>query len=446
MTDKDIINEFWININGKETFRGQVFNRRINKVKEEPFYSYLKNRYSDSLSLLESIKRIYYSIEYRPVCKTCGKEVKFVNLRNKIFNEYCCRSCEVKNKDVITKHKQTCLVRYGEENYTNREKFVNTCNEKYGSNSPFGNKDIIEKSNITKLIRYGNIYFTNPLKRSLTKEKKYGVKGYCNPEKTKQTKLIKYGDANFNNKEKYKETCLSRYGVKNAGGIEESIKKIKETKQLRYNDSSYNNHDKIVDTTQQRYGVSYLLPNNMEYSKEKWIENAIKIFPNRIEEIKNNDAYYARHLLEQHTKVIHYGDPNFNNPIKRYNTMKENGSFKCSMEENYAYLYLSLNYPDTVRQYKDEERYPFNCDFYVPSLDLFIECNFHWTHQGHIYDPNSIEDQKLLYELQHKNGKYYDNAGKTWTIRDPLKYNTAKQNNLNYKIFWNLNELIKWLE
>jgi len=32
------------------------------------------------------------------------------------------------------------------------------------------------------------------------------------------------------------------------------------------------------------------------------------------------------------------------------------------------------------------------CDFYIPSEDLFIELNRHWSHGGHFYDPNNIED------------------------------------------------------
>ena len=79
-------------------------------------------------------------------------------------------------------------------------------------------------------------------------------------------------------------------------------------------------------------------------------------------------------------------------------------------------------------------------------MDLFIECNFHWTHNNHIFNQFSKEDQKILYDLQHKESKYYKNAIITWTIRDPLKYKVAKENKLNYKIFWNLEELINWLK
>lgn len=45
----------------------------------------------------------------------------------------------------------------------------------------------------------------------------------------------------------------------------------------------------------------------------------------------------------------------------------------------YERLAVTFGPDDVVRQYRDP-RYPFFCDFYVRSLDLFVECNFHWTH------------------------------------------------------------------
>ena len=97
-----------------------------------------------------------------------------------------------------------------------------------------------------------------------------------------------------------------------------------------------------------------------------------------------------------------------------------------------------------MRQYKSDE-YPFCCDFYIPSINLYIECNFSWTHGGHSYDKDNEEDQLILEKWKEKNTKYYDNAINTWTIRDVRKRNIAKQNNLNYIEFWNLNELKNWL-
>ena len=58
-------------------------------------------------------------------------------------------------------------------------------------------------------------------------------------------------------------------------------------------------------------------------------------------------------------------------------------------------FFLKERYPDVITQYKDD-RYPFACDFYIPSLDLFIECNYHWTHGGKPYE--GTEDDKQIVE------------------------------------------------
>lgn len=104
------------------------------------------------------------------------------------------------------------------------------------------------------------------------------------------------------------------------------------------------------------------------------------------------------------------------------------------------YEFLS-QYIDVIRQFDNDERYPFNCDFYIEDLDLFIECNFHWTHGGHPYNENSIADQVNVQRWKAKNTRYYDNAINTWTKRDVEKRNKAKEENLNYIEFWSFKEL-----
>ena len=89
---------------------------------------------------------------------------------------------------------------------------------------------------------------------------------------------------------------------------------------------------------------------------------------------------------------------------------------------------------DIIRQYS-ENRYPFNCDFYIKSIDTFIELQGMWTHGGHPYNPNSIKDQVKLQQWQSKsnNGsRFYKNAIKVWTVSDPNKRKIAKENHLNY--------------
>lgn len=129
---------------------------------------------------------------------------------------------------------------------------------------------------------------------------------------------------------------------------------------------------------------------------------------------------------------------------KRNNTLKLNNSFNKSKPEDISYNLIKQKYPDVIRQYKSDV-YPFACDFYIPSLNLYIECNYHWTHGGHIYDENNEDDIKLLNKWREKNTKYYDKAINTWTILDIKKYKTFNENKLNYKLFYNINELKNWL-
>ena len=127
---------------------------------------------------------------------------------------------------------------------------------------------------------------------------------------------------------------------------------------------------------------------------------------------------------------------------KKYNTMKKNNTFNTSKPEEELYVYIKSKFPSVIRQYKDKERYPWQCDFYIPELDYFIELNGTWTHGKHPYNPNS-EDKALLEKMQEKalsGHKYYLNAIKTWTIYDVNKRETAKRNNLNFKEVWSLEE------
>ena len=43
-----------------------------------------------------------------------------------------------------------------------------------------------------------------------------------------------------------------------------------------------------------------------------------------------------------------------------------------------------------------------------------------------------------------KKSKYYKNAIKTWAETDILKLETAKKNNLNYLVLWNMEDFNRW--
>lgn len=126
-------------------------------------------------------------------------------------------------------------------------------------------------------------------------------------------------------------------------------------------------------------------------------------------------------------------------------TKRKNGTFNSSKAEDRFYQYLcdKFSNDDIIRQYTDS-RYPFNCDFYVKSLDLFVECNFHWTHNDHWFDPTNIEDLQLLDKWKAKHKKYYNIAINTWSIMDVKKYEYSKT--LNYIVLWNQHTMIQDFE
>lgn len=149
-------------------------------------------------------------------------------------------------------------------------------------------------------------------------------------------------------------------------------------------------------------------------------------------------------LQKKHGKnIINYGQTE-EQKQKAYASKKKNNTFNTSKPEDKFYKFLVAKYgiADVFRQYYDKERYPFDCDFYIKSKDLFIELNFSWTHGGHPFNKTNSEDLKTLtlWEERSKNSDYYKNAIDVWTRRDLIKFEVAKNNNLNYKVFYNEEE------
>jgi len=125
---------------------------------------------------------------------------------------------------------------------------------------------------------------------------------------------------------------------------------------------------------------------------------------------------------------------------KAWLTKKLHGTCNTSKPEEELYQrLLKENVNKTIlRQYKDSERYPFYCDFYIVEDDKFIELNAHWSHGGKPYDENDEECQKklALWREKAKTSAFYAQAIKVWTETDVLKAKTAKEHNLNYEVIY----------
>ena len=136
-----------------------------------------------------------------------------------------------------------------------------------------------------------------------------------------------------------------------------------------------------------------------------------------------------------------------------WKTKRKNGTFSSSKPEQTMLLLLQDAFgEDNVLTQYTSGVYPFHCDFYIKSIDLYIELNAHWSHGGHWYDAKNQKDIEQLNEWKQraklKGSHYYYAAIDTWTKRDVLKLQTAIDNNLNYLVFWrnDLQDVRDWLK
>ena len=131
---------------------------------------------------------------------------------------------------------------------------------------------------------------------------------------------------------------------------------------------------------------------------------------------------------------------------KEYETRRENGTINYSGKEIELLNILTSLYgdDDVVHQYFDKERYPFKCDFYIKSIDLFIEYHGTWTHGARPFDKNDESCINTLNDWKEKSlkSKYYEIAIYNWTDLDVRKLETFRKNHLNFMIIYPNNLII----
>lgn len=167
----------------------------------------------------------------------------------------------------------------------------------------------------------------------------------------------------------------------------------------------------------------------------------------------NLERYGAENYFKSEESRLRYNEY----AEKSYYTKKKNNSFfsNTSRVEQEIYSILLSKFPNAINQYRDNERYPFNCDFYIPELDLFIEYQgyiSHWkepfdeTNENHISIIDKWKERAEEINFKGKKKLKYLSMIKTWTKKDPLKREIAKKNGLNWLEFFNKNEFMKWFD
>jgi len=342
-------------------------------------------------------------------------------------------------KDDIKKLHRNCR----KENYFKKHFSETLCeiNKQYKQNICFAEKlylyvnNILEKkrcpvcNKYTKFVDFNRGYNLHcsskcagsndatKVKRLNTNKQKLGVDNPFESEKIKEkiktTNKKRYGVEYSHQSpdiiQKTKDTCMIRYGGVAPACNERIINKIKSTKKSLYGDENFTNRNKSKLTCLKKYGCD-----NFSKTAE------FKIFS-------------SKNMLSTEVQS------------KRYKKQKENNSFNSSTIEKHFQNYLNENNINYIRQYKSD-KYPFCCDFYFPDKDLYFEINGHWTHGGHPFDCNNKDDLLRVEKWQSKRTKFYDNAIKTWTIKDREKRKIGKQLNWFETFSIDINEIIKQIK
>lgn len=189
------------------------------------------DKYNPKIS--ERIYCIMNDIKDIIICnnETCNNRVTFIQYKHG-YKKYCTHNCSVKSLHNKELHKQTCMMKYGVESYTQTDEFKKksklTSLDRYGVEYASKTIEFQNKCKNTSIEKYGVDHFLKSEKvKDKAKEtniKKYGVNSYTKTEdyniKTRQTSLEKFGETHYSKTIEYKEKCkqtnLEKYGVEYA--------------------------------------------------------------------------------------------------------------------------------------------------------------------------------------------------------------------------------------
>ena len=127
---------------------------------------------------------------------------------------------------------------------------------------------------------------------------------------------------------------------------------------------------------------------------------------------------------------------------KREEYAKRNGVSKCGAlwsskleDETEQQLIEMFGTDGFERNYYKDERYPYFCDFYISSLDLFIEIQGHPSHHIQPYGTDFKEHDKLIRKWEKRLDEgvtTYADFIKTFKVSDVEKRICAHNNGINF--------------
>lgn len=132
---------------------------------------------------------------------------------------------------------------------------------------------------------------------------------------------------------------------------------------------------------------------------------------------------------------------------KALSTKQTLGSTVSAEDRVYDMLEKKFGTGNVCREYWSMQ-YPYSCDFYIKSFNLYLELNIYPSHGGHWFNLLDDSDIKKFNEYVKlaKKSAWYKTILETWVQRDPMKRLAASRNHLNYVVFWksNLSDFMQW--
>ena len=371
--------------------------KEIIEILEKKIYfeKYIKNKYTllynkiiefnlnKNISWLNKLYDFIYNIKENPICKNCGKELKFKNKISIGYGIYCSNKCTSQATRLIVK--QTNLEKFGVEYPLQNEEIKNKIKEnnlkKYGVTSTLSDNNVQEKIKQTNLEKYGT---ENPFGSDKIKEK------------IKQTNLEKYGveysSQNDEIKEKTKQTNLEKYGVKTSLCLDENRKKMI-LKNLEIFGVEYPLQNEIIKnksnkTILKKYGVDNI--SKSEHYKTKIENNIVEIWSKKLNtnNLKyRNGVFYIEKYCKNHMMFnikyddlynrIHLGCENICtkcNPISKQSKIKENEVKELIKSLNVFYI------KNNRKLLKGKE-----IDIYLPDHKIGIEFDGLYWHSNKFF-------------------------------------------------------------
>lgn len=177
-----------MNIPDYSSLNGGAVREISMKTKYPEFYEYLLQTYPNVETFKEKLYWYFNKLIERPVCKVCGNETIFVNIKEG-YREYCSRVCLNRDSAKKERVKSTCIKRYGgvapacSEDV--RKKMSASNLQKYGVENAMQNETIARKSHNTNIERYGGMGNSSEelkQKQRRTLRELYGVENYMQSE------------------------------------------------------------------------------------------------------------------------------------------------------------------------------------------------------------------------------------------------------------------------